>query len=198
MGSTEHKGQTGRISQATDATADSVKAAADATAAEEIKSVREELTEEEAANIPPSVWEKLQGKMASMLSGPVASTLVDVNKDAAVLAARLRVGRIINDKVRNSMLRNILPESVHPLLLEHKLGAALTDLGFSNLVMALAVMFGDKLPGNMGRYIMVLARCSTTAAYLDGAGTIQFEKLIDQFISKDMMKLLGDAESAGA
>jgi len=28
--------------------------------------------------------------------------------------------------------------------------------------------------------------------------TIHLEKMIDQFISKDMMKLLGDAEAAGA
>jgi len=152
----------------------------------------------------PTEPEGLMGFIQSKLSGPVASTVIATNRDALVLAGRTKIGKVLNERIRNGVIANFLPGekqadgTIKPnALLQNPFVCGLVDLAVSNLFLTLLIVFGDKLPPALSKYGMILARCTTAAAYADTFGCIDFESMLNKVIGGDLLSLLKEADAQG-
>jgi hypothetical protein len=148
--------------------------------------------------------EGIMGFIQSKLSGPVASTVISTNRDALVLAGRTKIGKVLNERIRNGVIANFLPGEKQPdgttkpnALLQNPFVCGLVDLAVSNLFLTLLIVFGDKLPPALSKYGMILARCTTAAAYADTFGCIDFESMLNKVIGGDLLSILKEADAQG-
>ena len=130
----------------------------------------------------PGVFAALMNRL---MSSPTLGVMGKTNVHSAKMAAKGRAGRLLLDRVRNNLIRPMLPEQ-HRGVLDNKLVRGALDLVVGNAMLFLCVEFEDKLPEKIRPYARVIAECAMYSGYQDTFGAFDIEDIFGKVISGDL------------
>lgn len=147
-----------------------------------------------AAEKNPDVITRL---MHRLKSSPVLSKVAGRNMRGIKLGVEHRVGRAIMVRVRDGIIRPVLPEAYQPAL-DHKLVAGGVDVGMALLFNFAYEMYGEKLPEKMQEYAELLVDSVTYASWSDVFGAFDLEGMFTKLLTGDIMSMLDELKAQRA
>ena len=133
----------------------------------------------------------IQSILNKVRSNPVSRGLYDTNSKGLKIAAKIRGGQVINDKIIKSIIFPLFKNNPGALAtLDNEIVQGMLKVAIAQVI-ALAVMLtSDRLPEKMRKYADALNECTVTAAYMDTFGGLNLEDILDKLMSGEIMSVL--------
>jgi hypothetical protein len=147
----------------------------------------------EVQDVEPGLFDKITGAF----SGPTADRIINTNKRNAIDAAKLTVGEAVLSRIRESIIKQLLPEASREVL-DSPGVSQFVDLALANVLLYGMTVFGDKLPPQMAEVGFILADCMDRAAYHRTFGLVNFENILKNVLSGEIADMVSSLRKANA
>jgi hypothetical protein len=131
-------------------------------------------------------------------SNPTLSIMGEKSAHSAKMAAKARAGRVLLGRIRNNLIRPMLPEQ-HRGVMDNVLVCAVIDLIIGHGMLFVGVEFQDKLPKKLQPYALAIGEACMYSGYTDTFGSFDFEDIFLKLMSGDLFdtfKGFVDSEAA--
>lgn len=157
------------------------------TSPEEEAKLNEAVTKiEEEIKANPNIFMKL---IERAKNNPTLGRLGTQNAHSAKMAALGRAGKLLLSRIRNNVLRPLLPDQYKGVL-DNPLVCGVIDLAVGNALFFIGVEFGDKLPPKLQPYASKIGEAAMYSAYSDTFGTFDIEDIFNKLLSGEMFSVI--------